>query len=139
MEREQYATDLTDGQWEIVEPLLPEPCDRGAPRRIDRREVMNAIVYLNRAGCAWRLLPHDFPKWSTVYGIFWEWRNLGVWQQVHDALRTKVREAEGRAASPSAGIIDSRKEGHRAQAACGSRYAGTPLGSRRPQCGLARP
>ena len=108
MEREQYATDLTDGQWEIVGPLLPDPCDRGAPGRIDRREVMNAIVYLNRAGCAWRLLPHDFPKWSTVYGIFWEWRNLGVWQQVHDALRTKVREAEGRAASPSAGIIDSQ-------------------------------
>jgi len=108
MEREQYATDLTDGQWEIIEPLLPLPCDRGAPRKIDRREVVNAIVYLNRAGCAWRLLPHDFPKWSTVYGIFWEWRNLGIWQQVHDALRTKVREAEGRAASPSAGIIDSQ-------------------------------
>lgn len=108
MEREQYATDLTDGQWEIIEPLLPELCDRGAPRKIDRREVVNAIVYLNRAGCAWRLLPHDFPNWSTVYGLFWEWRNLGIWQQVHDALRAKVREAEGRAASPSAGIIDSQ-------------------------------
>lgn len=108
MERKHYATDLTDEQWEIIEPLLPKPCDRGAPRTIERREVVNAVLYLNRTGCAWRLLPHDLPNWNTVYGIFWEWRNLGIWQKVHDTLRTQVREAEGRAASPSAGIIDSQ-------------------------------
>ena len=108
MERSQYPTDLTDEQWQIIQPLLPGPSDRGSPRRIERREVVNAILYLNRAGCAWRLLPHDFPKWRTVYGIFWEWRNLGVWQEIHDALRRQVREAEGREAKPSAAIIDSQ-------------------------------
>jgi putative transposase len=107
-ERANYPTDLTDEQWLILRKLLPGPSRRGARQRVCRREVINAILYILRGGCAWRLLPHDFPKWKTVYGIFRAWRIDGTWQRVHDALRDMRRRREGRKASPSAAVIDSQ-------------------------------
>lgn len=107
-EQAKYPTDLTDEQWQILRKLLPRPSHRGAPRTVCRRAVINAILYMLRSGCAWRLLPHEFPKWKTVYGIFRGWRNDGTWQRIHDSLRDKLRRREGRKASPSAAIIDSQ-------------------------------
>lgn len=103
-----YATDLTDEQWQILRKLLPRPSRRGAPLTVCRRSVVNAILYVLRSGCAWRLLPHEFPKWKTVYGIFRAWRNNGTWKRIHDSLRDKLRRREGRKTSPSAAIIDSQ-------------------------------
>jgi putative transposase len=107
-ERANYPTDLTDDQWQILRKLLPRRSRRGAPQTVCRREVVNAILYVVRAGCAWRLLPHDFPNWKTVYGIFLIWRNNGTWQKIHDTLRDTVRQQDGRKTSPSAAIIDSQ-------------------------------
>jgi putative transposase len=103
-----YPTDLADEQWQILHKLLPQPCRRGAPQTVCRRAVVNAILYVLRSGCAWRLLPHDFPKWKTVYGIFRAWRNDGTWEKIHDSLRDELRRQEGRKTSPSAAIIDSQ-------------------------------
>lgn len=108
MERMQYATDLTDVQWNLIRRYLPKPSRRGAPQTVCRREVINAILYVVRTSCAWRLLPHDFPKWKTVYGLFLKWRNAGVWQQIHDALREQVRRAAGKKRTPTAAIPDSQ-------------------------------
>lgn len=107
-ERDKYPTDLTDEQWQIIRKLLPQTADRGAPQRVCRRAIIDAILYLLRSGCPWRLLPHDFPNWKTVYGVFREWRNNGTWRRIHDSLRDKVRRSEGRKPSPSAAIIDSQ-------------------------------
>ncbi len=107
-ERAQYPTDLTDEQWQILRKHLPGPSHRGAPQTVCRREVINAILYIVRGGCAWRLLPHDLPRWKTVYGIFRAWRIDGTWQRIHDALRDMLRRREGRQTSPSAAIIDSQ-------------------------------
>jgi putative transposase len=108
MEGSHYPSDLSDEQWQVIRPLLPPPSRRGAPQRVDRRRVIDAILYVNRNGCAWRALPHDLPKWRTVYGLFWLWCIDGTWQKVHDALRAKVRRAAGRKTSPSAAAIDSQ-------------------------------
>ena len=102
-----YPSDLTDEQWQVIRPLLPKPAPRGRPR-IDRREILNAILYLIRTGCQWRQLPLDFPKWKTVYTVFWRWRRAGVWQQIHAALRGRVRRLVGKRRSPSAVILDSQ-------------------------------
>jgi putative transposase len=107
-EQANYPTDLTDEQWQILRKLLPQPSRRGAPQTVCRRAVINAILYLLRSGCAWRLLPHEFPKWKTVYGIFRSWRDDGTWQTIHDALRDQLRRREGRKTSPSAAILDSQ-------------------------------
>ena len=107
-ERAKYPTDLTDQQWQILRKLLPQPSLRGAPRTVCRRAVIDAILYVLRSGCAWRLLPHDFPNWKTVYGVFRNWRNNGTWQKIHHSLRDKLRRREGRNTSPSAVIIDSQ-------------------------------
>lgn len=107
MERAQYGSDLTDAQWRIIRRFVPKRAKRGR-KPIDRREVINAILYVNHTGCQWRSLPHDFPKWKTVYNIFWQWRVDGVWQRIHDALRERLRQAEGKRKTPSAGIIDSQ-------------------------------
>ena len=107
-EQANYPTDLSDEQWQILRKLLPQPSGRGRPRMVCRRAVVNAILYVLRSGCAWRLLPHDFPKWKTVYGIFFAWRNDGTWQQIHDTLRDKLRRREGRKTSPSAAVINSQ-------------------------------
>jgi putative transposase len=108
MDGPEYPSDLTDEQWQLIEPLLPPASRVGRPREVCRRQVVNAILYVNRTGCQWRLLPHDFPNWQTVYDLFWHWRLQGVWQEVHDTLREQLRRAEGRKATPSAAILDSQ-------------------------------
>jgi transposase len=105
--RRRYSTDLTDAEWVRLAPLVPLPKRGGRPAR-DRREIINAISYVVRTGCAWRLLPHDFPPWQTVYHYFRRWRMDGTWERMHDALREQVREQAGRNQTPSAGIIDSQ-------------------------------
>jgi putative transposase len=108
MERKPYPTDVTDEQWAIIEPLVPRPKRGGRPATVSRREIVNAIFYLVRGGQQWRLLPHDFPPWSTVYHYFRHWRLDGTWGRVHDALRAQVRVAAGREPTPSAGCLDSQ-------------------------------
>jgi len=108
MARKAYPTDLTDEQWSILEPMIPAAKSGGRPRSVDTREVLNAILYLARGGVAWRLLPHDFPQWSTVYSYFRRWRMNGTWKKIHDRLRARLRQAEGREATPSAAIVDSQ-------------------------------
>ena len=103
----QYSSDLTDRQWQLIRQLLPPRSDRGRPR-IDRRRVINAILYVVRTGCQWRMLPKCFPNWSTVYGVFWRWRRDGVWQRIHDRLRDKVRKAAGKKTTPTVAIVDSQ-------------------------------
>lgn len=105
--RKRYPSDLTDQQWTIIEPLIPVH-KVGRPRQVDMREVLNTILYLNRSGCQWDMLPHDLLPKSTVYDHFAQWRDDGTWQRIMDALRQKVRAASGREPSPSAGSIDSQ-------------------------------
>jgi putative transposase len=105
--RTQYSSDLTDRQWQLIRQLLPARSDRGR-KPIDRRWVINAILYVVRTGCQWRMLPSDFPNWSTVYGVFRQWKIDGVWQRIHDRLREKVRKAAGKKSTPTAAIIDSQ-------------------------------
>lgn len=106
MER-NYPSDMTDRQWQIICKVLPEPSRRGR-KPIDRRWVLNAILYLVRTGCQWRQLPHDFPNWKTVYTIFRRWRKAGIWQKIHDALCREVRRSVGKQSTPSALILDSQ-------------------------------
>jgi putative transposase len=108
MSRARYPGDLTDRQWARLEPYLPPPKPGGRPRTTDVREVVDAILYVLRNGVVWRALPHDFPPWETVYYYFNTWRRAGVWEQAHDALRERVRTTAGRAATPSAAILDSQ-------------------------------
>jgi len=103
-----YPSDLTDTQWSQIEPLIPPPKPGGRLRQVDMREVINAILYLVRSGCAWRMLPRDFAPWGTVHYYYWLYRRTGVWQRIHDTLREEVRRQAGREATPSAGIIDSQ-------------------------------
>ena len=108
MNRKPYPSDLTDAQWEELAPLLPPAKPGGHPRTVEVREVINGILYVLRSGCTWRMMPHDLPPWSTAWGYFRRWRKDGTWQRIHEALRPRVREAEGRAPTPSAAIIDSQ-------------------------------
>lgn len=108
MIRKPYPSDLTDAEWQLIEPLLPAESAIGHPRDVPLREVVDAIFYLQREGCTWRALPGDFPAWQTVYGYLRLWQKLGIWQQVHDALRTQLRQAMGKQPEASAGIIDSQ-------------------------------
>jgi putative transposase len=105
--RTQYSSDLTDRQWQLIRQLLPPRSQRGR-RPIDRRRIINAILFVVRTGCQWRLIPKDFPNWNTVYGVFWQWRNDGTWQRIHDRLRAKVRKAAGKKSTPTAAIVDSQ-------------------------------
>src|SRR5688500_3773011 len=106
--RESYLTDLNDQEWELIKPHIPLATGEGRPRKHSFREILNAIFYLLKSGCAWRLLPHDFPKWQSVYHYFRLWRINGVWEQINRILRQEVRMKLGRDAEPSAGIIDSQ-------------------------------
>lgn len=108
MSRQIYPSDLTDGEWLVLEPLVPAPKLGGRPAKYPRREVINAIRYVARTGCAWRLLPHDLPPWQLAYHYFWVWRRDGTWQQIHDTLYIRIRQAQGREPTPSAAIIDSQ-------------------------------
>jgi putative transposase len=108
MKRKPYPTDLTDAQWECLEPLVPAAKTGGRPRTTPAREILDAYWYVLRAGCAWRLLPHDFPPWQTVYSQIRRWQRDGVWETLHERLREEVRLAEGRPAQPSAAALDSQ-------------------------------
>ena len=106
-----YATDLTDEQWTLLQPLLPpRPWRPGGPGRppCDLRQALNGILYLNKTGCQWRLIPREFGNWSTLYGYFKRWRQQGVWVKLMEALRQQERGENGRQPEPSAGSIDSQ-------------------------------
>jgi putative transposase len=104
-----YLTDLSDKNWEIIKPYFPNPdTNKGRKRVHSYREILNGIFYLLRSGCSWRMLPHEFPHWKTVYHYFRIWRLDGTWERVNSALRTKLRIAYGREPEPSAGILDSQ-------------------------------
>ena len=105
---QRYPSDLTDKEWKVVEPLIQKPKLGGRPLKHPRRMILNAIFYLNRTGCQWRLLPTDFPPRSTVFEYFAAWRRIGLWERLNKTLRDKVRLAEGRQPSPSAAILDSQ-------------------------------
>jgi transposase len=100
----RYASDTTDEEWAMIEPHLPAPASRGRRRETNMRDVVEAIFYIARSGCQWRLLPKDFPPYSTVQRYFYAWRDNGVWQTINHVLLMEVREAAGREASPSAGV-----------------------------------
>ena len=104
----RYPSDVTDAEWAIIAPMIPPQRQGGRHRETDMREVMNAVRYVLRTGCQWRQLPKDFPPRSTVYNYFWEWTRYGVLDRIHRMLLVKVREVEGREASPTAAIIDSQ-------------------------------
>jgi transposase len=104
----QYPSDLDDAEWAVIGPLIPGPCRRGRPLVHARRVIVNAILYVNRTGCAWRYLPKDFPPWRTVYGYFARWRDDGTLQLLHDGLRDQARAAAGRGPRPTAAVIDSQ-------------------------------
>ncbi len=108
MGRRAYPTDLTDDGRRVVEPHIPGARPGGRPRSVDPREVLNAVRYLLRAGCAWRLLPHDFPPWQTVDASFRAWEADGTWEAIAGALRRDLRGALGRSSEPSAAILDSQ-------------------------------
>lgn len=108
MGRKAYPTDLTNEQWNLIEPLIPPAKPGGHPRTTDMREIVNAVLYLLHAGCTWRLLPHDLPPYTTVSDYYHEWRRVGVWELIHDTLREQVRQQAGREREPSAAILDSQ-------------------------------
>src|SRR4030081_2144127 len=106
--RKKYPSDLTDEQWAILSPMIPatKQSNRvGRPRKVDMREVLNTIFYLNRSGCQWDMLPHDLLPKSAVYDHFARWRDDGTWQEILDALRREVRTAGGHDPSPSVASI----------------------------------
>jgi len=108
MARDTYRTDLTDAEWDVLEPHLPPPAERGRPREHGWREILNGVFYLVRSGCAWRLLPHNLPPWKTVYHYYRLWRIDGTWERVNRVVRERLRLHLGREAQPSAGAIDSQ-------------------------------
>lgn len=103
-----YATELTLEQWQLLEPLIPNAKSTGRPRTVDLMLVMQAILYVLVTSCAWRLLPKDYPPYSTVYYYFRQWRDDGTWKAIHDTLYEKVRRAAHRLPSPSAASLDSQ-------------------------------
>jgi putative transposase len=106
--RTAYQTDLSDAEWSYIEPHIPTPKASGRPRVHASREILNAIFYIVRSGCAWRLLPHDFPPWKTVHHYFRTWRIDGTWEKLHAALHKRLRVRMGRDPQPSAGVVDSQ-------------------------------
>ena len=114
---------MSDAEWALLEGLIPPAKPGGRPRSVNMREVVNAIFYVLKTGCQWGNLPGDFPPYSTVFDYYNQWRKNKVWQDMNDALRAKVRTAEGREATPSAAILDSQsvktteKGGHEASTA----------------------
>jgi len=111
MDGTRYASDLTEGQWTLIEPLLPvtkSGTRKGGRPPGDRRVIVNGILYLVRSGCQWRMLPREFGKWPTVHHYYRIWRGDGTLQRIHDALREKVRVEAGRKPTPTAAIIDSQ-------------------------------
>src|SRR5690348_1895224 len=108
MGRQAYSSDLTDKQWDLLRPLIPLPSLEGRPPSVERHELVNAILYVLRSGCQWRLLPLEFPAWGTAYYYFSRWQREGVWDHILKTLRMEVRQQQGQDAQPSAAIIDSQ-------------------------------
>lgn len=108
MNRKHYATDLTDAQWRRIAPLIPKPRPGGRPRSADMRSVLDAIFYVARTGCAWRMLPGDFPPWGTVWFYFRAWRADGTWERMNARLREQVRRQAGRHEEPRIAVLDSQ-------------------------------
>jgi putative transposase len=107
MQNTKSPSDLTDTEWKILPPLLPPRRKRGRPST-DRRRVLDAIRYVLRSGCGWRMRPHAFGPWSTVYDIYRRWVKSGLWKKLHDRRREKVRRADGRTPQPTAAVLDSQ-------------------------------
>jgi len=108
-EKLRYASDTTDEEWSVIEPLLPAPATgRGRPRTTELRSVVNALFYMAQSGCQWRMLPKEFPPYTPVQRYFYPWRDSGLWQQINHVLVMQAREQAGREASPTAGVIDSQ-------------------------------
>lgn len=108
MERNPYPSDLSDEQWQRLEPWVPAPKPGGRPASYSRREIVNAVLYLVRNGCTWRGLPHDLPPYRIVFHYFRTWQADGTWQLLHDKLRQRVRQQAGKTPKPSAAILDSQ-------------------------------
>ncbi|MGH9551612.1 MAG: IS5 family transposase [Terriglobales bacterium] len=106
--RKRYPSDVTDVEWAILEPLVPAVKRGGRPARWQRREMVNGVLYIVRTSSQWRAMPHDLPPWQTVYFYFRQWRNAGIWERIHTALCEQTRRQFGRAATPSAAILDSQ-------------------------------
>ena len=106
--RRSYSSDLSDEEWQILQPLVPEAKPGGRPRVHHARELLDAIFYVVRGGCAWRLLPHDFPPWQTAYHYFRVWRIDGTWERTHTTLRERTRRKAAGEATPSGAIVDSQ-------------------------------
>lgn len=153
--RKPYPSDLSDAQWAIIAPMLPAEVPAGRPRTTSLREVLDAIFYVVSTGCAWSALPHEFPPEGTVRDYFHQWRRRGIWQQIHDTLRSQVRATAGKEPEPSAGSIDSQtvkatrtsgtrgydagKKNQRDQAAHPGGHVGIAPGGRRPSGEHSRP
>ena len=105
---QRYASDLTDAEWALIAPHMPAVKRLGRPRETELRSVLDAILYIARTGCQWRMLPKDFPPFTTVQGYFYDWRDDGLFEKLNFELLLQAREAAGREASPSAGVIDSQ-------------------------------
>lgn len=108
MKTQTYPTDVTDRQWNCIKDEVPGAKPGGRPRKVDIRQVINAIFYVLVTGCQWRQLPSNFPPWQTVYYYFRVWRDNGTWQRIHDTLRARVRVKAGRHKHPTAGCLDSQ-------------------------------
>ena len=123
-----YDTSLTDGEWAVIEPLLPvrNPRHGGRPLKYDRRLILNTILYVLRTGCAWRHVPHDLAPWDAAYRWFAAWSADGTWARVHQALRNQVRERGGRDRQPTAAVLDSQS----AKSAEGGEAIGCDAGKR---------
>jgi Transposase and inactivated derivatives len=102
-----YESSLTDAQWEVLEPMLPKPSKMGRPPT-DRRQIIDAILYIVKGGIQWRLLPHDFPPWKTVYHVYRKWKLDHTWEALNARLRAQVRDQEGKRCRPTAAILDSQ-------------------------------
>lgn len=106
-QREPYPTDLSDAEWEVIEPLLPIQ-RTGRPRKYSQREMINALLYITRSGCSWRMLPHDLPPWQAVYAYFRKLTDLGLWEEINDRLRERVRQEADRETHPSTLVVDTQ-------------------------------
>ena len=131
MKRKTYSTDLSDEQWKLLEIMLPPPELFGRKRRVNLRSVFNALCYVARAGCQWRLLPREFPKWQTVYYYFRKWRNNDWFVALNHSLRQRVRHSVGKQTNPSAAIIDSQSVKTDEQAASRGYDAGKKVKGRK--------
>ena len=109
--RKSYMSDITDEQWELLKGFIPAAKPGGRPRKVDSREIINAIFYILSAGCPWRMLPHDFPVWQTVYDYFRNWRIAQIWEPINRQFNQWVIVSGGKEATPSMAITDSQRRG----------------------------